>query len=114
MAGEIDTGSMGQITVKAAPEVLLEKADAVAARVQSMRRHFETVSQAVNRSSGYWIGAAGDTHRRVYQERQEEIEEALLRFQENAEDLRKIAQNYMSAGREAVEIAESLPEDVIV
>lgn len=114
MIGEIDTGSMGQIIIQATPEILLEKADATASRVQSMRRHFETVLQAVNRSASYWLGAAGDTHRMVYQERREEIEEALGRFQENAEDLRKIAQNYLAAGQETIEMAESLPEDVIV
>lgn len=114
MIGEVSTGSMGQVMIKATPERLFEKADAAAGRVQSMRKHFESIEQAVNRSSGYWIGWAGDAHRETYQENREEIDEALRRFQENAEDLKKIAQNYLTVIQETTAEAESLPDNVII
>lgn len=114
MIGEVQAGSMGQIVIKAEAEVLFASADSAAGRIASIKKRFDTIEQTVNQSADYWIGPAGEQHRRSYQRYSQQIEEALSVFQEHVDDLRKIAQNYADTDLAVKELSQDLPQDVLV
>lgn len=105
---------MDQIQIRVSTEVLETRANAAEEKINDVRKRFERIAEIVNNSTGYWEGEANDAHRREYQEYQSEIEEALLRFQENVTDLRQIAGIYREAESETTSFSGDLPVDVIL
>ena len=114
MIGEVNAKTIGNIIIKVKPEVLFASADLAASRIASIKKHFDVIEQAVNKSANYWLGPAGEQHRKSYQRYRREVEEALLMFQENVADLKKIAQNYLDTGKEAEALSQDLPQDVLL
>ena len=103
----------GDVALKVTPEVLLEKADLVQAKLRDMQQTLDSLEQAVNGTKEYWIGEAGDMHRKMYEEEKENIATIMKRLNEHPVDLRTIAQTYMDTEAAVQEIAESLPVDII-
>ncbi|MDD2980432.1 MAG: WXG100 family type VII secretion target [Hespellia sp.] len=114
MIGTANAGTLGQINIRVSPEVLSQKSEAALTRITSIKGHVDQMEQAVTRSKNYWIGSAGDTHRRAYNEFRNDIQKSILRFEENAKALQMIAQNYLNEESEAVVMAEELPSDAIL
>ena len=68
----------------------------------------------VEKSSGYWVGEAGDMHRQNYTDQIENIETMLKRLSEHPVDLSTIAQKYSETElRIAGVIVPTLPGDVL-
>lgn len=105
---------MGEIRIKVNTSVLEEKAGLAEEKIREVRERFERIKGYVDSSRQYWEGEAGDAHRREYQDYQDEIAEALARFQENVTDLRQIAGIYRDVQTEAESFSKDLPVDVIV
>ena len=105
---------MDGITIKVDTSVLEARADVAEKQIQNVRNHFESIAQIVNRSTSYWEGDANDAHRREYGEYQDDIEECLARFQENVDDLRKIAGIYKENEQVNTEFSHELPDNLIV
>ena len=57
---------IGQVELLVTPEVLNQKAGEVEKLVANMRTRFENMKTLVDKSSGYWIGEAGEMHRKNY------------------------------------------------
>lgn len=102
------------ITILVTPEVLSRQAQSVLTRTASIERRFSSIENIVNRSGSYWTGEAGQTHRRVYTESKEGIEEVLAELKETANVLSETAQTYSAAETRAQETAAGLPTNVIV
>lgn len=100
-------------TLKVSPEELSRKAESTASHVSSVRNHFAAMQEAVRRSAGYWVGEAGDVHRRTYEEELPVLEEILKRFQEHSADLLLMSQNYLQTEQEVGAMIQELPSDVI-
>lgn len=105
---------MEQMRIKVETAVLRARADAAEQRINAVRKSFGTIAETVMQSRRYWEGEANDAHRKEYQEYQNEIEEALSRFQENITDLRKIAGIYQETVTETERLQQDLPADVIL
>lgn len=105
---------MEQMRIKVQTEILEMRANAAEQRIRTVRNRFENIAATVNVSRNYWEGDAADAHRREFQEYRDEIEESLMRFQENIEDLRKIAGIYRECETENQNLTEDLPGDVLV
>lgn len=105
---------MEQIRIKVETAVLEARADAVEQKIKNVRQRFDKIGETVANSRSYWEGDANDAHRREYQEYQDEIAEALSRFQENVTDLRRIAGIYREADQAANELNHDLPADIIL
>lgn len=105
---------MEQMRIKVETSVLEARADSVEQKIRLVRKRFDTIGETVAGSVNYWEGDANNAHRREYQEYQDEIEEALARFEENVTDLRKIAGIYKEAAKETERFSQDLPSDVIL
>lgn len=101
------------MTILASSQALEDQANKVEQRMKSMKEKFHRIHSIVNASGGYWEGRASQAHREVYQSYLESIDGILMRFQQNAENLRKIAQNYKSTGKSIEENIQELPDNII-
>lgn len=108
-------GAMGgAVNFNVAPEILKNKSFDVAKKVNEMRKHFEELQKIMSKTEGYWIGEAGDMHRKIYHDLQDKVDKILKRMGEHPKDLLAIAQNYIDVELSIVEDEETLPGDVIV
>lgn len=104
---------IGQVELLVTPEVLNQKAGEVEKYVANMRNRFENMKTLVDKSSGYWIGEAGELHRQNYTNQKDNIDTILRRLAEHPGDLRTIAQTYTTVELKTQEIASNLPGDVL-
>ncbi len=104
---------IGQVELLVTPEVLNQKAGEVEKLVANMRTRFENMKTLVDKSSGYWIGEAGELHRKNYADQKDNIDTILRRLSEHPGDLRTIAQTYTTVELKTQEIAANLPGDVL-
>lgn len=105
---------MDEIRIKVNTALLEEKAGNAEKKINLVRNKFANIEQSVRQSVSYWEGDANEAHRREYEEYKEEIETALARFQENVDDLRRIAGVYDKAAADAENLSGDLPVDVIL
>lgn len=103
----------GSVELLVTPEQLNVKAGEVEKYVANMRICFENMKTLVEKSSGYWVGEAGDRHRRNYDEQKDNIDIIVRRLSEHPKDLRAIAQRYTEVELKAQEIAVDLPGNVL-
>lgn len=104
---------MGNVEIKVSTAALASKAQTVSKSVTNMANCFENLGRIIDRTSYYWIGEAGETHRRIYREQKPKIDEMMKRLKEHPADLLTISQTYESAESEVQAIAAELPADVI-
>lgn len=97
----------GQITVTT--EQLRAQATEVKNLLDTMTNQFTYLKDTVNGTSSYWIGEAGDTHRKQYIIRISKIEEMFARYTEHVTDLEKMAGIYEEAETVSAEVADELP-----
>lgn len=100
--------------IRVSTEVLVDKAQQVSKCITDMNNIFGQMESIVNRTNYYWIGEAGDLHRKLYIKQKDTIEEMMRRLREHPRDLQAIAQNYVRAENETEGMANELPGDVIV
>ena len=104
---------IGTVQIKVDSAILSSKAETVSKSIRGMKDCFEQLGTIIGRTSYYWIGEAGDLHRKIYQEQKPQIEEMMRRLEEHPADLITIAQTYETAERTVASAAEALPGDVI-
>lgn len=104
---------MDDIEIIVNTEEILQEAECVSERTKKMEQYFQNISDAVNRSQGYWQGDAAEEHRRMYQNCLGDIQEIVSFFYSNAESLRKIARNYNNEAAEDTRMVEDLPVNFI-
>lgn len=103
----------GDVRVKVNSAVLNSKAQDVSKSIGRMQQCFDQLETVIKRTSYYWIGEAGDLHRKIYQEQKPQIEEMMKRLKEHPTDLMTIAQTYETAEAQIQSMAAELPGDVI-
>lgn len=101
-------------TLEVTPEELDAKAHLVSAQIAEMKKNFEAMERAINRTKQYWIGEAGDAHREAYYKKKDDISTMLRRWDEEVEDMFIMKETYAKAEREAKELIVELPSDVII
>ena len=97
----------GQITVTT--EQLRTQASVVRNELNKMEREFDQIRNLIDGSSSYWVGEAGDAHRKQYTIRISTVEEMFQRYREHIKDLEEMAGIYEAAEQVAREAADSLP-----
>lgn len=105
--------TIGEVELRVSPEVLQQKAEEVSGEIRKMADRFDEMEQIVNRTSYYWIGEAGDLHRKLYKEQKETVDEMIKRLREHPDDLLMIAQRYIGMEQAAAAVANQLSGDVI-
>lgn len=103
-----------QMTIRVSTDELLAGAEQVQSSLNDMKNRFSAIEGAVNRSNGYWQGAAADRHRSIYREMKGTIDEIMARLGEHVTDLRAMAAVYTESEETIEEMTYDLPSDVIV
>lgn len=101
----------GQIVVTT--DQLRTQAQVVESELGRMESQFERIKGLIDGSSTYWIGEAGDTHRKQYTARIGTVEEMFRRYREHIKDLREMAGVYEAAENAVKNAAESLPVSML-
>lgn len=101
------------VTIRVDAAVLNQKADEVSKAVANMEQLFGQTQQIAERTRYYWVGEAGDLHRRMFAEQKEEIDIILKRLKEHPVDLQIIAKTYQETERHLTETASQLSSNLI-
>jgi uncharacterized protein YukE len=78
-----------------------------------MEQCFGDLDSIISRTATYWIGEAGDQHRKLYNDQKSNVEEMMARLKEHPRDLQTISQTYVAAEKAVAEDAEMLAGNVI-
>ena len=105
---------LANIEVKVSPEVLVTQAEEVRRLAIDMRSRFEVLEDIMERTKGYWIGDAGELHRKLYKEQKDDVAQMLRRLLEHPDDLLMISENYREAESKNVQTASVLDADIIL
>ncbi len=103
----------GNVEIKVKTEELVAKASEVTGYIQKTKELFENVLDLVERSNYYWVGAAGDHHRKLFSEEKPNIEEILKRLSEHPDDLLKIADVYDKTEKSTVAANQAISSNLI-
>lgn len=106
-------GILGNVQLKVTPEQLNAKAGEVEKSVKRMKDEFENMKILVEKSGAYWVGEAGDFHRKKYMDQVETIDTILKLLGEHPGDLRTIAQTYAASELMIETRIETLPGDIL-
>ena len=106
-------GITGAVQIKVDPQLMRSQAEEVRRLGTDMQNRFKELETIMGRTKNYWIGDAGDLHRKIYDERKNDIEMMLKRLREHPDDLMQISANYDEAERVNVSNIAPLPGDVI-
>ncbi len=101
------------INLKVTPEQLQQKARDVSEAVSKMKTDFAKMNTAVNSTHSYWIGQAGELHRKLYNDKANEINEILQLLGRYPTDLLKMAGIYTKSENQNKAVAASLTSNII-
>lgn len=105
--------SIGMVEVRVSPEVLRTQADEVRRLGNDMRQRFSALEDTMARTKYYWLGDAGELHRKLYEQQKENVDKMLLRLMEHPDDLIAISETYMQGEKANVATAQMLDADII-
>lgn len=103
----------GEVVLKVTPEQLQAKAQETKNNISQLKTVFDNIGGIMARTQNYWIGEAGDLHRRLYTDETDQIQEMFARLSEHPADLEQIARTYLDVEDAVENIAMELPGDVI-
>ena len=92
---------------------MVAKATVVSSVISDLERTFDELQRVVGRTSSYWVGEAGNHHRRMFEDEREDISYILVRLKEHPEDLKLMANNFETTERGLTEVNRSLRTDYI-
>ena len=102
------------MTLKVTPEVLKTKAEEVENDIRALETHFNSIQEIVARSSGYWVGTAGDKARKEFDSQKEDTTTVIKRFQNHPRNLLVMAGVYEQSEQSLTIQNQRLSTDVIV
>lgn len=100
--------SKGFGTVKVNTEVLQTKGEEAYAKLRAYQTALEQIQGMMSKSSGYWVGKAGDLYREVIQSQLKTAADALAVFADYPKELLEYAGVYSETISRTEAIAESL------
>lgn len=106
-------GISGTVELLVKTEVMVAQANEVRTLASNMKDKFHAMEELMNKTKSYWIGEAGDIHRKRYEEQKEDIEMMLRRIYEHPDDLLQMAGIYNDAERINIEASNKLPDSII-
>ena len=103
----------GTVQLKVTPEQLESKAEIATGLINTIKSSFDTLSEVIQRTNGYWIGEAADKHRKMYMDQKNELDIMMRRLEEHPRELLSMAGVYKAAESSNVSTAQSMPTNVI-
>jgi uncharacterized protein YukE len=105
---------IGNVQIRvSSPDILVTQAEEVRRLGNDMKQKFQTLENTMERTKYYWIGEAGELHRKLYNEQKSDVDQMLRRLLEHPDDLIQIAQNYKTGEQANVAKAQALPSDLL-
>ncbi len=101
------------VEIRVQPDILNSKAAEVSAAIAQMEQLFESVQSTAARTRYYWIGEAGELHRKMFEDQKDDIVKLLARLKEHPVDLQKIAQAYVDTEQKLTEAASQMSSNLI-
>lgn len=95
--------------IKVTPEEMAAAASELSGYVSTMNECFQQMKITMQQSESYWVGEAGEAHRKLYQEQVASTEEIIARYNEHVRDLNTMAGVYSEAEAQATAKADELP-----
>lgn len=105
MAGQADSG-FGKVKVNT--EDLKTKGEEAWQRIREYQAVLEQMEQAVNASSAYWVGKAGDTYRKVLKLQMQKVQEILEAYSVYPKELLEYAGIYSETIAQTESAADSV------
>lgn len=102
-----------QDAIVADPKMMIIKAGQVSTAISDMEKSFAELQSIVTRTSSYWTGAAGDYHRRMFEEEKDDITSILNRLKEHPDDLKLMATEYADTEEKLTAQNQQLKSDYI-
>ena len=100
--------------IKVTTEQLRTAADEASGYIKRVCEHFDNIESIIKATSGYWEGEGQAAFVKSYSDRIGKIEKIMMEFQDNIDDLRKIAGIYELTESRIKENNSALRSDVIV
>lgn len=85
------------VDLKVTPDQLKQKSQEVSEAIIQMKTDFARLNAAISATHSYWIGQAGEAHRKLYLNQTGEVDEILKQLGEYPTDLLKMAGIYTNA-----------------
>lgn len=101
------------VTLKVTPEKLINQAGVVENQARALEVEFNSIQDKISRTTGYWIGIAGDKARNEFDSQKDEMETILKRFREHPRDLLEMAGLYERTEDTNESSNQALQTDVI-
>lgn len=102
------------IELKVSPDVLKSKSAEIKSQIARFESYWNQMAQIVQNTKGYWVGEASNSHQKQFKDYQEDVKRITKRLKEHPDDLLKMADIYEKTEEKAVQIAQTLPGDVII
>ena len=102
------------MTLKVKPKVLKTKAEEVEKDIRTLEAHFNSIQEIIARSSGYWVGTAGDKARKEFDSQKEDTTTVIKRFRDHPKNLLVMAGVYEQSEQSLTLQNQRLSTDVIV
>ena len=90
---------------------MIAKAETVSSAISDVESTFDELQHIMDRTSAYWVGEAGDYHRKMFQK--DDIAFILVRLKEHPEDLKLMANNFEVAEHGLRDVNRQLRTDYI-
>ena len=105
---------MAGIQLKVSPDVLKSKAQEITTQINKVQSDWNKISSLIENSKTYWEGDASNVHRKSKKNLEDDVDRIIKRLKEHPSDLLAMAGVYIDAEQKATQIANSLPDDIIV
>lgn len=99
--------------LKVDADTLKSRGREVEGALEGIKKSFQQLNAAINNTSSYWKGEAGDLHRKLYNDKAKEINKLLERLGDYPVDMLKIAGIFLDVERENTQSAMKLGADGI-
>lgn len=102
------------IVLKVKPKELKNKADTITSSINRIEKEINDIGRIILGTKKYWEGDASDKHQKYYKAIEEDIPTVLKRMKEHPKDLLSMAQIYETTENTNQQMANKLPENIIV
>lgn len=100
-------------TLLVSPEEMQKAASALSTQVSNMDDCFQQMKSTMQQTVSYWVGEAGEAHRKLYEQQIEKTQEIIKRYTEHVTDLNAMAGVYSEAELKATTLADELPTSTL-
>lgn len=105
---------MAGFHLKVSLDKMESKANEISGQITEIENEWKKLSSIIKKTKKYWKGDASELHQTYRDECETEMTELLKRLKEHPKDLLVMVGVYEKAEQEAVQLAQALPDDVIV